>query len=148
MTDVHDKQTRSYNMSQIKGKNTRPEIMVRKFLHNNGFRYGLYSKYLPGKPDIVLKKHKTIIDIRSCFWHAHKNCKYGDRIKTDSVVVTDRIKTAIERDKVNIKKWKTLGWKVIIMWDPCDLQSKRIKSQKREKILLKLIQTLKGDKNN
>lgn len=77
MTDVHSKAVRSLNMSRIKGKDTLPEMMVRKFLHNHGFRYGLQSKYLPGRPDIVLRKYKTIVDVRGCFWHGHKGCKYG-----------------------------------------------------------------------
>jgi len=76
MTDVHNRQTRSYNMSQIKGKNTKPEIMVRKFLFANGFRYRLHDKKLPGKPDIVLPKYKTVIFVNGCFWHGHEGCRY------------------------------------------------------------------------
>src|SRR5437868_4217727 len=76
MADVHSKETRSYNMSQIKGTNTKPEMLVRKFLHAQGFRYKLHDKTLPGKPDIVLPKYKTVIFIHGCFWHRHTNCKY------------------------------------------------------------------------
>ncbi|PLW98638.1 MAG: hypothetical protein C0593_05030 [Marinilabiliales bacterium] len=76
MTDVHDKNTRSHNMSMIKGKNTKPEIMVRKFLFHNGFRYRINHAKLPGKPDIVLPKYKTVIFINGCFWHGHEGCKY------------------------------------------------------------------------
>ena len=76
MADVHDKQTRSFNMSQIKGSNTKPEIAVRKFLFANGFRYRVNDKRLPGKPDIVLPKYKTAIFVNGCFWHGHENCKY------------------------------------------------------------------------
>ena len=76
MTDVHDKVTRSYNMSQIKGKNTKPEMLVRKFLFSKGFRYKINDRKLPGKPDIVLPKYKTIIFVNGCFWHGHENCKY------------------------------------------------------------------------
>lgn len=76
MEDVHDKATRSYNMSQIKGKNTKPEILVRKFLFANGFRFSLHSKKLAGKPDIVLSKYKTAIFINGCFWHGHEECRY------------------------------------------------------------------------
>ena len=74
MTDVHDKQTRSYNMSQIKGKNTKPEMLVRRFLFSKGFRYRLHVKDLPGKPDLVLPKYNTLIFINGCFWHGHENC--------------------------------------------------------------------------
>jgi len=76
MTDVHNKKTRSYNMSRIKGKNTKPEMLVRKFLHKNGYRYRLNYSKLPGKPDIVLPKYKTVIFINGCFWHGHKECKF------------------------------------------------------------------------
>lgn len=76
MTDVHDNKTRSYNMSMIKGKNTKPEIIVRKCLHQEGYRYSLNQKRLPEKPDIVLPKHMTIIFIHGCFWHGHEGCKY------------------------------------------------------------------------
>ena len=76
MSDVHNKATRSYNMSRIKSKNTRPEMLVRKFLHAQGFRYRLHEKKLPGKPDLVLPKYKTVIFIHGCFWHAHTHCKY------------------------------------------------------------------------
>lgn len=76
MADVHSKEIRSYNISRIKGKNTKPEILVRKHLYSNGFRYKLNVKKLPGTPDIVLKKYRTIIFINGCFWHGHKGCKY------------------------------------------------------------------------
>jgi DNA mismatch endonuclease (patch repair protein) len=76
MADVHDKQTRSFNMSRIRAKDTRPEMLVRRFLHANGFRYKLHDKTLPGKPDTVLPKYKLAIFIHSCFWHGHANGKY------------------------------------------------------------------------
>jgi len=76
MADVHDKLTRSYNMSRIKSKDTKPEMLVRKFLFSKGFRYRLHVKNLPGKPDIVLPKYRTVIFVNGCFWHGHENCKY------------------------------------------------------------------------
>src|SRR5688500_6104201 len=76
MADVHDVKTRSYNMSRIRATNTKPELLVRKFLHAQGFRYKLHDKTLPGKPDLVLPKYKTVIFIHGCFWHGHTNCKY------------------------------------------------------------------------
>ena len=72
MSDVHDKATRSYNMSRIKGRDTKPEMLVRKFLHAQGFRYRLHDKKLPGKPDIVLPKYNTVIFVHGCFWHGQK----------------------------------------------------------------------------
>src|ERR1700749_1819017 len=99
MADVHDKQTRSYNMSQIRSKHTRPEMIIRKFLFANGVRYRLHDKTLPGKPDLVIKKYNTIVDIRGCFWHGHHNCKFGDCIKSESIGIMERISSAIQRDK-------------------------------------------------
>jgi len=76
MADVHDKKTRSYNMSRIRSGNTKPELLVRKFLHAQGFRYKLHDKTLPGKPDIVLPKYKTVVFVHGCFWHGHNGCRY------------------------------------------------------------------------
>ncbi|WP_434978682.1 very short patch repair endonuclease [Daejeonia sp. YH14] len=76
MADVHSEAVRSYNMSRIRGKDTTPELLVRRFLFANGLRYRLYDKKLPGKPDIILKKFKTVIFLHGCFWHGHDNCKY------------------------------------------------------------------------
>ena len=76
MTDVHSQETRSYNMSRIKAKDTKPELLVRKYLFCKGFRYRVNVKDLPGKPDIVLPKYKTVIFIHGCFWHGHEGCKY------------------------------------------------------------------------
>lgn len=109
MADVHSIETRSYNMSQIKGKNTKPELLVRKFLHAHGFRYTLHDKKLPRKPDIVLKKHKTILDVRGCFWHLHDRCKYGDQVSTPSEKITSRRRSAVERDKDKMAQWKDAG---------------------------------------
>ena len=76
MADVHTKAVRSFNMSRIKAKDTKPEMLVRRFLHGHGYRYKLHDKTLTGKPDIVLPKYNTVIFIHGCFWHGHKNCKY------------------------------------------------------------------------
>ena len=130
--DVHDKATRSYNMSQIKGKNTKPEILVRKYLFANGFRYRINVKTLPGTPDIVLKKYKTAIFVNGCFWHGHKYCKYFVWPKTREEFWKEKIYTNIERDKCNIRKLKDDGWNVIVVWE-CEL--KKSKSEERLKKL-------------
>src|SRR6187399_1595909 len=121
MADVHDKATRSYNMSQIRSRNTKPEMLVRKFLHAQGFRYTLHNKKLPGKPDIVLPKYKTVIFIHGCFWHGHKNCKYFVVPKTRTQWWTNKInrKKAIQISKKN-------GWKVIAIWE-CKLKKSTFK---------------------
>ncbi len=90
MADVHDKATRSYNMSQIKSKDSKPELLVRKFLFSKGFRYRLNVKNLPGKPDIVLPKYKTVIFVNGCFWHGHENCSYFKLLKTMMKLRTEK----------------------------------------------------------
>jgi len=125
MTDVHDPSTRSYNMSQIKGKNTKPELLVRKFLFTNGFRYRLNVKTLPGKPDIVLPKYKTVIFVNGCFWHGHKGCRYFVLPKTRTEWWLEKIKGTWKRDKEAEIKLNVLGWKVITVWG-CELKSDKL----------------------
>lgn len=76
MTDVHDKLTRSYNMSMIRSKDTKPELLVRKYLFSKGFRYKLHERNMPGKPDLVFPRYRTVVFIHGCFWHGHSGCKY------------------------------------------------------------------------
>lgn len=121
MTDVHTPLVRSYNMSKIKGKNTRPEIMVRKFLHTNGFRFRLHDKRLPGKPDIILSKYKTIVFINGCFWHGHENCKYFVVPKTRTEWWKDKIVQNKKGDNENYAKLTEMGWKVITIFE-CKLK--------------------------
>lgn len=121
MTDVHDKKTRSYNMSRIKGKNTKPEMLVRKFLHKNGFRYRLNYSKLPGKPDIVLTKYKTVIFINGCFWHGHETCKYFVVPKTNTEWWLDKINGTKHRDKLKIEELESLDWSVKVIWE-CELK--------------------------
>ena len=119
--DVHDKETRSYNMSCIKCKNTKPEEMVRKFLFSKGFRYRKNDKRLPGSPDIVIPKYKTVIFVNGCFWHGHEGCKYFVWPKSNKEFWENKIKTNIERDNKKINQLEELGWKVIIVWE-CELK--------------------------
>lgn len=131
-------------MSMIKGKNTKPEMLVRKFLHANGYRFRLHVKDLKGKPDIVLPKHKTIIDVRGCFWHNHKGCKFGEAVSTTSSIVTQRRRSAELRDIQNEKNWRELGWNIIIIWAECQLEPKRKNSDKREVTLKRILTNLKS----
>lgn len=121
MADVHDVKTRSFNMSQIKGKNTKPEIVVRKFLFAKGYRYKLYDKKLPGKPDIVLPKYRTIIFINGCFWHGHENCKYFVIPKTRTDWWINKIERNKQIDNENFQHLELLGWKVLIIFE-CELK--------------------------
>jgi len=136
MADVHDKETRSYNMSQIKGKNTKPEILVRKFLFSKGFRYRLHVKNLPGKPDIVLPKYKTIIFINGCFWHGHENCKYFVIPKTRTEWWLDKINRTKQRESENFLQLSESGWKIVTIFE-CEL-----KGNKLNKTLIKLLDEL------
>lgn len=125
MTDVHSQKTRSYNMAMIKGKNTKPELIVRKFLFKNGVRFRLNVKDLPGKPDIVLPKFKTIVFVNGCFWHGHDNCKYFVVPKTR----TEWWLKKIERNKVldgeNFLKLRSKGWNVLTIFE-CELMNDKI----------------------
>ena len=121
MTDVHTKATRSYNMSRIRGKDTKPEMVVRRFLFANGYRYRLHDPKLPGKPDIVLPKYKTVIFINGCFWHGHKGCSYFVLPKTRTEWWLQKIKGTMARDKAAEVALNVLGWRVIVIWE-CQLK--------------------------
>jgi len=121
MADVHDKETRSYNMSRIKGKDTKPEILVRKYLFAHGFRYRLHDKNLPGKPDIIFPKYKTVIFINGCFWHGHKGCRYFILPATRTEWWLQKIKGTQRRDKEAEITLNVRGWKVITVWE-CELK--------------------------
>lgn len=116
MADVHSKAVRSYNMSRIRSKNTKPELAVRKALFAEGFRYRLHDKKLPGKPDIVLKKYKTVIFIHGCFWHGHEGCRYFVVPKTRTEWWVNKINTNKQNDLIAIYKLRKLNWKIIILW--------------------------------
>lgn len=123
--DVHEPEIRSYNMSRIKSKNTKPEMMVRKFLFANGYRYRLNVVSLPGSPDIVLPKYKTVIFINGCFWHGHKGCKYFVLPKTRTEWWLQKIKATQLRDKQAEIKLQVMGWQVITIWG-CELKPQMI----------------------
>ena len=124
-------------MSKISGKETKPEIMVRKFLFANGFRYRKNDKRYPGKPDIVLPKYKTVIFVHGCFWHGH-SCSAGKLPETRKDFWIEKINGNIERDKKNISLLKKQGWKVIVIWQ-CKLKNRKV----RTTTLSKLQRTLK-----
>lgn len=127
MADVHSKETRSYNMSQIKGKNTKPELLVRRFLHKNGFRYRLHVKDMPGKPDIVLPKYKTVIFIHGCFWHGHEGCRYYVVPKTRTEWWLNKITGNTANDSKAETALIADGWKIIKIWE-CELKKTTIEN--------------------
>lgn len=109
-------------MSRIKGKNTRPEMLVRTFLHSMGFRYRLHVKTLPGKPDIVLPKYKTVIFIHGCFWHGHKGCKYYVVPKTRSEWWFNKINRNSVNDYKSVENLQNNDWTVFVLWE-CELKN-------------------------
>lgn len=108
-------------MSHIPSKNTKPEETVRKYLFAQGFRYRKNVSKLPGKPDIVLPKHKTVIFVNGCFWHAHEGCKWFVPPKSNSEFWQKKFAYNIERDSKNYQKLQELGWKVLIVWE-CEIR--------------------------
>lgn len=138
MADIKSKEARSKNMSAIKSKNTKPEIIVRKYLFSQGFRYRVNVGKLPGKPDIVLSKYKTVIFINGCFWHLHQNCKYFVYPKQNADFWKNKILGNVERDKRNYNILMAEGWKVIIIWE-CQLK------HSKEETLTTLVKEIKED---
>ena len=121
MADVHTPEIRSYNMSRIHSKSTKPEEKVRKYLFSQGFRYRKNDNRLPGKPDIVLPKYHSVIFINGCFWHMHENCKYFVWPKSNIDYWRNKIDRNVDRDCQNADLLRKKGWKVITVWE-CQLK--------------------------
>lgn len=115
-------------MSKIKGKDTKPEILVRKYLFSKGFRYRVNDKRYPGHPDIVLPKYKTVIFINGCFWHVHEGCKHFVWPESNELFWKKKLLSNVERDRKNYDKLTALGWKVIIVWE-CELHKDRAENR-------------------
>ena len=122
-------------MSRIRSKNTAPEILVRSVLHRMGFRFRLHDKTLPGCPDIVLERWKTVVLVNGCFWHRHKNCRYAYVPKTRVAFWNKKFAGNMKRDAENVKALKRLGWKVKIVWE-CELGSTAGLESRLHKLLL------------
>lgn len=121
MADVHSPKVRSYNMSQIRGKDTKPEELVRKYLFSQGFRYRKNDSRLPGKPDIVLPKYRMVIFINGCFWHKHEGCRFFVWPKNNADFWRKKILSNVERDQRNYAELQQLGWNIIVVWE-CELK--------------------------
>lgn len=136
--DVHDSKTRSYNMSCIKGRKTKPEEIVAKYLFSKGFRYRRNVKALPGSPDIVLKKYNTVIFVNGCFWHMHQGCRFFVWPESNVEFWKEKLIKNRKRDEEKIAQLKALGWIVIVIWE-CQL-----KSCVKDKTLQALVEEIKG----
>ncbi|MHB8205954.1 MAG: very short patch repair endonuclease [Mucilaginibacter sp.] len=140
MADIHTKEARSYNMSRIRAKDTKPELLVRKFLFSKGFRYRLHDNKLPGTPDIILPKYKTIIFINGCFWHGHENCSYATIPETRTEWWDTKIRKTVYRDEAAQNELKSDGWQVILIWG-CELM-KKTKLERLERLLDQIVENL------
>lgn len=121
MTDIVDKATRSRMMSGIHGKNTKPELLVRKYLHNRGLRFRLHVKKMPGTPDLIFPKYKTVVFVHGCFWHRHPGCKYTTNPSSREQFWTNKLSENVARDTYQIATLRELGWRVLIIWE-CELR--------------------------
>ena len=123
--DIHSSEQRSFNMSRIKGKDTKPEMIVREWLWQNGYRYRLHRKDLPGKPDIVFAGRKKVIFVNGCFWHRH-NCKYFKWPKSNVEFWHQKIEGTVRRDADNCAELIAAGWDYMVIWE-CDIKEKNLK---------------------
>ena len=137
MTDNMSPEQRHRCMAAVKGKNTKPEMIVRLYLHSLGYRYGLHNKKLAGSPDLVLRKYRTVIFIHGCFWHGHEGCKYSHLPKTNEEFWQEKITRNQQRDQEALRQLKEKGWNVITIWE-CELKNK----DKREVTLSSLTHKL------
>lgn len=131
--DIISKQKRSEIMSKVKCKNTKPEILIRKALFAKGFRYRINVKALPGTPDIVLKKNRTIIFVHGCFWHGH-DCKYGKYPSSNAEFWKEKQERNKERDQKKIKELQELGWNVIVIWE-CEIKNKKMQQKTYDRVI-------------
>ena len=139
MADNHTKEQRSYNMSKIRSTNSAPEEKVRKYLFSKGFRYRKNVKSLPGCPDIVLSKYKTVIFVNGCFWHMH-DCPRFVWPSTNIEYWEPKIRRNVERDKNNIELLQKEGWRVLVIWE-CELKKKAIE-ERLSRLCLELQNTI------
>jgi len=133
MTDTVSEKKRSYIMSQVGQKDTKPEIILRSLIHKMGYRFRLHRKDLPGSPDIVFPKYKKVIFVHGCFWHGHDDCKRATIPKTNSTYWKNKISKNKERDSRVIKELQELGWRSLILWScEIDSESKELKNKVRD----------------
>lgn len=145
MTDVMSPEQRHRCMAAIKGKDTKPEMTVRKYLFSKGLRYRVNDKKLPGSPDIVLKKYGVVVFIDGCFWHGHKGCKYYRLPSTNTDFWKAKISRNIARDYVNDVELELAGWKVIRIWE-CDIKTKAKREETLQNLYSQIIESRPNSK--
>lgn len=131
MTDVFSKQKRSEVMSAIRSKDTRPEKAVRSIVHRMGLRFRIHGKGLPGTPDVVLTKHKTVVEILGCYWHRHAGCKLASEPSSNRRFWLEKFRRNVARDEANRKALRKMGWRTVVVWE-CELRKpERLKRRLR-----------------
>lgn len=136
MVDKFSKETRSYIMSRIRGKDTQPEIIVRRYLFSKGLRFRKNDKRYPGSPDVVLPKYRTVVFVHGCFWHLHDGCRYATIPKSNVDYWKKKLYGNKERDERNQKELESMGWNVIIVWE-CQLKKDKVE-QTLEDLYIKI----------
>jgi DNA mismatch endonuclease (patch repair protein) len=134
LTDIFSEEKRSWIMSRVKGYDTKPELLIRSMIFRMGYRFRLHRNDLPGKPDIVLPKHKKIIFVHGCFWHGHKNCARAKRPTTNEEFWNEKLDENIKRDKRYYRESRKLGWKVLVVWE-CETKNIDKLQKKLERFL-------------
>jgi len=133
MVDVHSKEVRSFNMSQIRGKNTKPELAVRSYLHRRGLRFRLHKKDLPGKPDLVFRQFDTVLFVHGCYWHRHRGCKYATTPDKDREKWLKKFSRNTVLDAQHTERLQIKGWRVLVIWE-CETRDEEYLSQLSQEI--------------
>ena len=132
--DVHSTEQRRYNMSQIKGKDTKPEMRVRRLVHGLGYRYRLHTKDLPGKPDLVFPGRRKVIFVHGCYWHMH-SCRYGQVVpKTNTEFWQNKRLSNVARDERNVTSLSEEGWQILVLWE-CEMKDEALLTEKIKSFL-------------
>ena len=133
MTDVFSEEQRSYVMSRVGSKNTKPELLVRSFLHRVGFRFRIHGRKLPGNPDLVLPKHQTVVFVHGCFWHRHKDCRRATMPASRVEFWKDKFDKNVARDRKNLALLKETGWRAIVLWE-CEITNVKGREERLAKL--------------
>ena len=138
MPDQFTVKERSWIMSRVHGKDTRPELVVRSLIHRMGYRFRLHRKDLPGKPDIVLPRHRCVVFVHGCFWHRHKGCKRASTPESNVEYWEGKFRRNVERDRKHRKDLRRMGWRVVIVWE-CELRD-------QDRLAVRLLREIPGRK--
>ena len=136
MVDVFPPSKRSWIMSRVHGKDTKPELVVRSMLHRMGYRFRLHEKKLPGRPDIVLPRHRKVVFVHGCFWHGHKGCPRATIPETRREFWEKKLSGNIARDELNIRAVREQGWQALVVWE-CETREPTVLENKLRLFLAK-----------